>query len=251
MENSDVGIVILSCDRFSETWGPCIDHFFKAWPSCPFRVYLLNNVVPSLDNRVNDLLVGIDKGWSDSLLKGLSKLKEKRVLFIYDDSFIMDFNLPSLKEVIDLALRENLDSVALRKRSFDSGKPYNKILYKIDPKAKYRNSLFMNLIKKEVLVKLLVRSENAWQFEKEGNKRNVGYDFYSVYEKGLVNYKHGIVKGKWLPDTYNYLLELGYLSNATLGTHNKSRIYLIKIYSYVFTLFHNILNNFRLSNPFK
>ena len=40
-------------------------------------MYLLNNVVPSLDNRVNDLLVGIDKGWF-SLLKGLAKLKEER-----------------------------------------------------------------------------------------------------------------------------------------------------------------------------
>lgn len=251
MKNTDLAVVILSCDRFSETWEPCIDHFFRAWPSCPFRVYLLNNVVPSLDNRVNDLLVGIDKGWSDSLLKGLAKLKEKRVLFIYDDSFIMNFNLPRLIEVVDLAKRENLDSVALRKRSFDSGKPFNKIIYKIDPKAKYRNSLFMNLIKKEVLVNLLVRSESAWQFEKEGNKRNAGYDFYSVYEKGLVSYKHGIIKGKWLPDTYSYLQELGYLSNSTLGTHKKLRVYLMKIYSYVFTFAHNILNNFRLVNPFK
>ena len=76
----------------------------------------------------------------------------------------------------------------------------------------------MNLIKK-YSVNLLVREEK--QFEKEGNKRNAGYDFYSVHEKGLVSYKHGIIKGKWLPDTYSYL-ELGYLSNSTLG-YNKLR----------------------------
>ena len=251
MNNIDVCVVILSCDRFSETWEPCIDHFYAAWPSCPLRVYLLNNVVPSSDKRVIDLLVGKDEGWSDSLLKGLAKINEKRVLFIYDDSFILNFNLPRLQEVVDLALRENLDSVALRKRAFDSGKRINQVIYKIDPQAKYRNSLFMNLIKKDVLVNLLVRSENAWQFEKEGNKRNAGYDFYSVYEKDLVSYKHGIIKGKWLPETHSYLQDLGYLSNATLETHNRLRVFSMNIYSHVFTLAHTILNNFRLWNSYK
>ena len=87
---SNIAIVILSCDKFKITWKPCIDHLVNAWPNCPYPIYLLNNFIPSNDDRVIDLLVGDDLNWSDSLIKGLLKIEEKRVFFIYDDSFITD-----------------------------------------------------------------------------------------------------------------------------------------------------------------
>ena len=87
MKNPDIAIIILSCDKFKVTWKPCFDHLFNSWPNCPYNVYLLNNLTPSKDKRVKDLLVGEDLNWSDTLRKGLLKIKEKRVFFIFDDSF--------------------------------------------------------------------------------------------------------------------------------------------------------------------
>jgi hypothetical protein len=117
-------------------------------------------------------LVGEDLNWSDTLKKGLLKIKEKRIFFIFDDSFITRFNLEEVKLIFNLTIENDLDSVALRKRVFDSGKRFNDKIYKINPTAKYRNSLFLNLIKKDLLLSLLKSGENAWQFEKDGNKRN-------------------------------------------------------------------------------
>ena len=97
MQNADIAIVILSCDKFKVTWKPCIDHFFNAWPDCPYPVYLLNNFTPSEDERVKDLLVGEDFNWSDTLKKGLLKIEKKRTFFIFDDSFITKFNLEEVK----------------------------------------------------------------------------------------------------------------------------------------------------------
>ena len=37
-----------------------------------------------------------------------------------------------------------------------------------------------NIIKKSLLLTLLKSGENAWQFEKDGNIRSKGFDFYSV-----------------------------------------------------------------------
>ena len=211
MQNADIAIVILSCDKFKVTWKPCVDHFFNAWANCPYPVYLLNNFIKSDDERVQDLLVGEDLNWSDTLKKGLLKIEEKRVFFIFDDSFITKFDLKEVKLIFETAIENDLESVTLRKNPFGEGVKYNDRLYKLNSKTKYRNSLFLNLFKKEVLLELLKSGENAWQFEKDGNERSKNINFYSVYNTKLTTYHHGIVKGKWLPKTHKYLLKSGYL----------------------------------------
>ena len=133
-----------------------------------YSVYLLNNFISCGDQRVKDLVIGEDLNWSDTLKKGLLKIKQKRVFFIFDDSFIIKFNLEEVKLIFKIAIENNLDSVALRKKEFDRGKPFNEKIYKLNPSTKYRNSLFLNLIKRDLLLKLLKSGENAWQFEKEG-----------------------------------------------------------------------------------
>ena len=246
MQNTDIAIVILSCDKFKVTWDPCFNHLFNSWPDCPYPIYLLNNFISSEDERVKDLLVGEDLNWSDTLKKGLLKIKEKRVFFIFDDSFITRFNLEEVKLIFKITIENDLDSVALRKRVFDSGKRFNEKIYKINPTAKYRNSLFLNLIKKDLLLSLLKSGENAWQFEKDGNKRNKSFDFYSVYNSKLVAYEHGIVKGKWLPKTYNYLKNNGYSLNGNpFENHSKFKMFTMKIYTIIFYIVHKFTHLFK------
>tara|TARA_Y100001954_G_C15658712_1_gene526567 strand:- start:118 stop:858 length:741 start_codon:yes stop_codon:yes gene_type:complete len=246
MQNSNIAIVILSCDKFKVTWKPCIEHFFNAWPDCPHPVYLLNNFISCDDRRVKNLLIGEDFNWSDTLIKGLLKIKEKRIFFIFDDSFITGFNLKEVELIFNTTIENNLDSVALRKRVFDSGEQFSKKLYKIKPTAKYRNSLFLNLIKKDLLLSLLKSGESAWQFEKEGNIRNKLFDFYSVYDSKLITYKHGIVKGKWLPKTYIYLKNKGYsLQGNTFKNHSSNRVFFMNIYTIIFYIAHKFLNFFK------
>ena len=129
MQYADIAIVILSCDKFKVTWRPCIDHFFNAWPDCPYPVYLLNNFIPSEDERVKDLMVGEDLNWSDTLKKGLLKINNKRTFFIFDDSFISKFNIEEVKLIFKIAIENDLQSVALRKKRFDRGKRFNDKLY--------------------------------------------------------------------------------------------------------------------------
>ncbi len=246
MHNTDIAIVILSCDKFKVTWKPCFDHLFNAWPDCSYPVYLLNNFTPSQDQRVKDLLVGEDLNWSDTLKKGLLKIQEKRIFFIFDDSFITRINLVELKLIFKITVENDLDSVALRKRVFDIGRRFNEKLYKINSNAKYRNSLFLNLIKKDLLLRLLKSGENAWQFEKDGNERNKAFDFYSVYNDKLFTYEHGIVKGKWLPKTYKYLKNKGYLlSGNTFENHSKFKMFGIKIYTVIFYAVHKFTHLFK------
>ena len=117
MQYADIAIVILSCDKFKVTWKPCIDHFFNAWPDCPHPVFLLNNFISSEDERVKDLMVGEDINWSDTLKKGLLKINNKRTFFIFDDTFISKLNLEDVKLIFKIAIENDLQSVALRKKT--------------------------------------------------------------------------------------------------------------------------------------
>lgn len=246
MKNTDIAFLILSFDDFKVTWKPCVDHLFNAWPDCPYPVYLLNNYIEYDDGRVENLLVGEDLNWSDTLKKGLLKIKSERVFFLYDDAFITEFDLKEVELIFKIAAENNLDSVALRRRVFDSGKRFNERIYKISPTAKYRNSLFLNLIKKDLALSLLKWGENNWQFEKDGNIRSEKFDFYSVYDYGLISYHHGIIKGKWMPKVYTYLKSEGYsLSENKFENHSNLRVLVMEIYTLLFYTVHKITHLFK------
>jgi hypothetical protein len=246
MQNTDIAIVILSCDKFKVTWEPCFNHLFNAWPDCPYPVYLLNSFIPSKDERVIDLLVGEDLNWSNTLKKGLLKIKQKRVFFVFDDSFLTKIDLEEVKIIFKTAIENDLESVTLRKNPFGKGVKYNNRLYKIKPTAKYRNSLFLNLFKKEVLLELLKNGEDAWAFEKDGNERSKNINFYSVYSTKLASYHHGIIKGKWLPKTYSYLKNNGYLLNGNpFENHSKFKMFTMKIYTIIFYIVHKFTHLFK------
>ena len=246
MKRADIAILILSFDDFKVTWKPCIDHLFSAWPDCPYPVYLLNNFITSEDTRVKNLLVGEDLNWSDTLKNGLLKIENKRIFFIYDDAFITTLDTEAVELIFMTAIENNLDSVALRRRKFDKGETFNKNLYKINSTAKYRNSLFLNLIKKDVVLSLLRSGENNWQFEKDGNIRSKELNFYSVYDRKIATYHHGVIKGKWMPKVYKYLKNKGYsLNDKKLKKHSKFRAFTMDVYEIIFNSYHKFTHLFK------
>ena len=100
----------------------------------------------------------------------------------------------------------------------------------------------------DVLLKLLKSGENAWQFEKDGNKRSEHIDFYSVYSEKLATYHHGIIKGKWLPQTKNILLRKGYkLEGNKFKTYSHWDEFFINFYSFIFFKLNRFLHFFKSS----
>ena len=243
MQNFDIAIVVLSCDKFRVTWKPCIDHFFNAWCECPYPVYLLNNFSPSEDDRVIDLMIGDDLNWSDSLKKGLGKVPAKRIFFHYDDTFLRGIDVEEVQSIFDMAIENDCESVALRRRKFDRGKRFNDKIYKLNSRAKYRTSLYQNLIKKDVVLDLLESGESAWEFEKIGSTRSSRYNFYSVYQRGLIIEYHGIIKGKWMPAVWKYLKNQGYSLDGDRFEHH-SRLQVVKMWARerLFYLYHTIMH---------
>ena len=160
------------------------------------------------DIRVKNLSVGEDLSWSDSLLKGLAKIKEERIFFLYDDCFIYKINKEKITYFFNKAILNDMLSLHLRPSYFVSKFGKNQPIL-MPSKAFYRNALFCNLIKRNHLISLLMHNESAWDFELKGNIRSIGFNYFSI-RRSLIGYHHGIVKGKWFHSIYKNLIQKGY-----------------------------------------
>jgi hypothetical protein len=214
-----VSILVLSFDGFSELWPPFFDSFFTVWNDCPYEVNLLTNQKIYNHPRVNSLQVGSDISWSDNLIKALLLIKTEYILLFYEDAFLTGISRDQITKSIEYCTSNNLDSLLLRPSEFRGKKKVSKDVFLVNKAAPYRNSLFVNLLKRNILLDILEPGENAWQFEIIGNKRSQKYDFYCISKK-VFKYDHAIVKGKWLKATKQKYERKGYVFqnlNKTFG----------------------------------
>ena len=192
----DIGIVVLSCDKYSDLWHVFFELFFRAWPDCPFPVYLLANRETFTGPRVKTVLSIDDPDWSTSIKKCLKQIDHRHIWLFFDD-VLLDRKIQ--KEKIDRLVKfvAQMDPSYLRFSRFP--RPDKRIsdhFGKCNVGSMYRTSLF-GIWKREVLLDLLREGESAWTFEHNGLARSSKYpDFYGVYEE-YFSYIHAVERGVW------------------------------------------------------
>lgn len=199
MSTARLGVLVLSCDRYADLWPACFESFFRAWPDCPYPVYLASNERAFEHPRVTSLLSGPDRDWSSSVRRSVAQMPEDRVLFLYDDAFLTG-RVDGEAVAHYLAWAEEHKANYLRMRG--APRPDKRVaenLGRIEPGSMYRTSLFQSLWRREVFLEVAKDGENPWQFELEGLKRADQYEgFYGVY-RTVLSYVHGVERGKWFP----------------------------------------------------
>ena len=43
IKKSRIGIVVPSCDKYSDLWPYFFNNFYKYWYNCPLNIYLISN----------------------------------------------------------------------------------------------------------------------------------------------------------------------------------------------------------------
>jgi hypothetical protein len=90
---TDLRLVVPSCDAYCDIW-PFFFHFlFKYWPDVPTPVYLISNHLSYDDPRVTTVKVGEDKHWTDGMAIGLRQIPAEYVIHLLDD-FLLTKPLP-------------------------------------------------------------------------------------------------------------------------------------------------------------
>jgi hypothetical protein len=171
----------------------------------------------------DSLKIGDELSWSDNLIKSLNKIKQEYVLLTFDDLFLTaKVDNQFIEQLMIRAIQSKFNYLQFY-RSISKGRRQDDLIFKKFNKTRYKNSTIWSFWKKDVLLDLLQKDENAWEFETNGNLRSYKYkDFYST-RRNAIPFVNGIVKGIWNPLAKNKLKRLGFSiseNRSTLGFLN-------------------------------
>jgi hypothetical protein len=207
---SPLAIVVLSCDGYSDLWGPFFELFFRYWPQCPYPVYLTANRKTHQDARVTTVLSGDDTDWSSSVRRSVAQVPEERVLFFYDDGLLTgDVDDQEIARYLSWFVSNGANYLRMRRALLRPNRRVGPNIGVIDRGSMWRTSLFGSIWNKDLILCLLKDGESAWAFELEGVRRADAYDgFYGTYRE-VFSFIHGVERGKWFPWVPWYLARKG------------------------------------------
>lgn len=216
LKNTDVAVLVISCDKYSDLWPVYFNTFFEYWSDLPYPVYLGANTMTYESDRVKTLHSVEDTDWSSSLRRILEQLPHKYVFLLFEDAFFKkSVKTDWFRELVNWAIVNDVSYFRFRP-SPPPDIPVDDVKGQLSEYALYRTSLFLSLWKKEVLLNCLVDGETAWEFELKGHLRSAMYpDFYST-SKPLFSYIHGVEKGVWHRSAVRQLNRLGQHPNLSV-----------------------------------
>jgi hypothetical protein len=218
--NRKLAVLIVSCDKYKDTWNVFLSLLNKFWPDIPYKIYLGTNsedfkyVVNGQDIQV--IKSNVDTSWASTYRSFLNQIDEDYVLPFLDDFFIFDkVNTHLVSELFEIFLNEKIDCLSLTndylgKKNF---KNYN-FLKTIESKEEYIVNSGVNIWKKDLLKTFLRDNYTPWEFELK-NSRNINngtinfeWHFVAV-KKSLFKLLNGVIRGKWVPQTVRKVNKIG------------------------------------------
>lgn len=193
---SKLGVLVLSCDRYSSLWNLFFTRWERFWPECPYPVYLLSNQIECERSGVITLMTGEDLDWSSNLLSALDQIPQDNLLLMMDDA-------PLNATVDGLAferLYKRFQNEGLNYLNLKSSPAPNGIgdaeMGELLPGSLYRTALIPCIWKKGVLRNLAIQGETAWHFEILGSERSDQIPNFRSMRYPFFDFLHCIIRGK-------------------------------------------------------
>ena len=211
---NNVALLISTYDNSEDLWSLLEKTYLRYWHDINLPIYLTTNHKIFNGQLFNSLTIGDELSWSDNLIKSLNKINEQYVLLTFDDLFLTDS--------VDNQLIEQLMSRAISSRfnylqfyrSTSKGRRVDNLIFKKSNVTRYKNSTIWSFWQKDVLLELLQKNENAWQFERDGNLRSHQYEGFYSTRANVIPFVNGIVKGVWNPLAKKKLNRLGFFISS-------------------------------------
>ena len=211
----DAGILILSCDRYSDLWDPYFRTFFDHWSDCPFPLYLAGNERNFEHPKVHTLLSGPDVDWSSSILAVLKQFPHKYVITLIEDAFFLSpLDTARIMDVLRWTEKERGRYLRLRANPKPDENTDHPAVGRLKENALYRTALHGVMWETAFLADLLVPGESAWHYEINSPMRaRPESKLFSTWED-LIPALHGVEKGLWFPEALEVLQARGYLPDG-------------------------------------
>jgi len=225
MHQSELAILVLSCDKFADAWDPFFNMAFKYWPDCPYPIYLCTETKNFERKGVTVIRPGRELPWSALLQWALEFLSETYILFLLEDYiFLKPVETRRIEHLFNVL--QQTDSNYLRLFPCPgpdvplSGYPGVGV---IKPGSAYRNCTQAAIWKKAAMQAIIDPKESGWDFELLGVKRAEKLDgmflCVDVDEKGdplekgdypITYYCTAINRGVWRREAVSIIRRHGF-----------------------------------------
>ena len=213
MTTSDTAILVASCDRYSDLWGPFFGVLAKRWPDCPLPIHLGANHKTCSAEGVTTICIGDDETWAIGVRRMLEGIDATRVILLLED-FLLTGPVDTARviELAELAAERKLTCLRLAPMPAPT-EPLADLpgLGVIPPGSPYRISTQAAIWDKAALLDLLKEPFSAWDFERIGtilSDRLAGEGIWGSYEP-VIPYHHGVERGKWMKVGLDICREVG------------------------------------------
>lgn len=204
MKSSDLSILFISCDKYSDLWKPLFQCVDKHWNTCPFPMFLGSNTKKFDHKKIKTLLSGPDSDWSSSLKRQLTQLSTPYVFLWLDDMFPIE-TIESQKFIDTIAFmkKNSVNHIHMVPNPSPDRIVEGGIYGVYEKGAPYRATAlgFWNV---EYLKSMLIEGENPWNFEILGSYRTRYSDGFYCLMKPLFNRLHVVEKGKIFKEAADY-----------------------------------------------
>ena len=202
-------VLIVSCDKYKDLWGPCITLFRRFWNDCSYPVYLLSNTVRVDFPNVTSILTGTDVSWSDNLLLALEQIPCSHVLLYIEDLFLVNpVASQTIHSLIEQCIREDWNYLRLNPTP-KGDMQIDDFISEISPGSVYRSSVVFSVWKIETLKQILKSGESAWDFEEIGTARTDSHSKFYASNQELIPACNTVIKGVWELEALKKIKYLG------------------------------------------
>jgi hypothetical protein len=199
---ADCALVIFSCDKYRDLWGPSLALHRRYWRDCPYPTFLVSETVPVEDPRVRPILVGAGLTWSETALSALRALPHRDILFMVEDFFLTG---PVSSAAIEARRRSLHVLGGAYLRLVPLPRPNRRVaghpgIGEHERGSRFRASLQAAFWKRRTLLDLLRPEESIWDFERNASVRSaaIAIPFYATWWFTL-RYVNAVVAGRWTP----------------------------------------------------
>lgn len=201
---SDLGLLVATCDRYSDTW-PAFHHFFGKFVNDPETIscYVACELTSPSWPSFTPLNMPAGLPWSRQIRHALGQIDNEHILWMQDDYWLLNpvefSQLSSLCEVMRIQGIDYLRLVPIPPApEREEVKVHEFSFGLLAEDAPYRRSLQASIWRREYFLSQLEGDCSPWQFELEDQTSKGKHYAVTRLSKLPCNYlASAVVKGKW------------------------------------------------------
>jgi len=171
--NSDLTVLVTSCDAYRDVELPFLSLFRKHWPDCRYELVLVSETGRDCSSGISFdrvLATGFGKNWCQMLVEALEQISTPYVLLLMND-YLLDAPVDGCKFSERLEQAKLFDAANLRLNPNPKGRsPWrNTDLMEFPKNTAYCVTCQTGIWHREYLLNLARRNKSAWEFERYGS----------------------------------------------------------------------------------